>query len=307
MATGMLVAACGAGSGAVTTIAAATTMTAATSTTVRSELAPGSTTAGSTDPALVDRIEDQQAIWEASGIDDYTAVISVYDGNQQSSEDSCGANTSIRVVVEDGAPVEAIDLARFCELDPGDVTLIDDLFDLAMANAGALEEPINFDEEHGFVRYFFAGEGSVEVGVSVEMFQPRPIPAVVGNGPTVTETAAALDRWEQAGIEDYSFDLDVICFCTIGGRFHVVVEDGVPVSVTQQGDSIDPGQYDFIEFTVEGLFELGATWGGGRGPDQIVASFHPDLGYPIDLRVDAITEAVDDEVTVVVHDFTQGE
>jgi hypothetical protein len=138
------------------------------------------------------------------------------------------------------------------------------------------------------------------------MFEPRPLPGVVGTKASMTAVDAARDRWNQAGIDDYSFDLDVVCFCTIGGRFHVVVEDGVPASVTQQGDAIDPGQHDFIDFTVEGLFELAATWGGGLEPDRIVAAFDRELGYPIDLRIDSISEAVDDEVTVVVHDFNQG-
>jgi hypothetical protein len=257
-------------------------------------------------PALVDRLEEQRALWEASGIDDYTAVINVYVGNQQEIDDTCGHNTSIRVVVEDGAPVQAIDLQRFCEVDLGNLALIDDLFDLALANAGAISEPINFDQQYGFVRYFYATDRSVEAGVSVEMFQPRPVRGVVGSEGSMTAASEARDRWEQAGIDDYSFDLDVVCFCTIGGRFHVVVEDGVPVSVTQQGDAIDPGQYDFIEFTVDGLFELAETWGGGLEPDQMVAAFDPELGYPMDLRIDAISEAVDDEVTVVVHDFNHG-
>jgi hypothetical protein len=259
------------------------------------------------DPALIDRMEEQQALWETAGIDDYTAVISVHSGDQQTPDDFCGSNTSIRVVVEDGAPVQAIDLARFCEVDLGNLVLIDDLFVLARANAGAIEEPVNFDEQYGFIRYFYASDRSVEVGVSVEMFQPRPLPGVVGSVASKTETAAARERWERSGSDNYSFSVDVVCFCTIAGRFEVVVEDGVPVSVTQEGKEVDVEQFEFIDFTVEGLFELAGTWGGGTEPDRMVASFDPDLGYPIDLRIDAITEAVDDEVTVVVHDFTRGE
>jgi hypothetical protein len=38
----------------------------------------------------------------------------------------------------------------------------------------------------------------------------------------------------------------------------------------------------------------------------MVAAFDPELGYPMDLRIDAISEAVDDEVTVVVHHFIRG-
>jgi hypothetical protein len=259
------------------------------------------------DPSLIEQIEEHQTIWQASGIDDYTAVISVYSGNEQVFDDTCGSNTSIRVVVEDGAPVQAIDLARFCEVDLANLALIEDLFVLARDNAGAIEEPVNFDERYGFVRYFYASDRSVEVGASVEMFQPRPLPGVVGSEASKTDTAAARERWERSGIDDYSFSVDVVCFCTIAGRFEVVVEGGVPVTVTQEGNEVDAARSDFIEFTVEGLFDLAGTWNGGLEPDRMVASFDPDLGYPIDLRIDAISEAVDDEVTVVVHDFAQGE
>jgi hypothetical protein len=259
------------------------------------------------DPALLDRIEAQRTIWVGAGIDDYTAVISVHSGDQQSSEDSCGSNTSIRVVVEGGAPVQAIDLARMCEVDLDNLVLIDDLFVLATTNSGAIEEPVNFDEQYGFIRYFYASDRSVEVGGAVEMFQPRPLPGVVGSDASKTETAAARERWERSGIDDYSFSVDVVCFCTIAGRFDVVVEGGVPVSVTREAKAVDIEQFEFIEFTVEGLYELAETWNGGNGPDRMVASFDPDLGHPIDLRIDAISEAMDDEVTVVVHDFSRGE
>jgi hypothetical protein len=259
------------------------------------------------DPALLDRIEAQRTIWVGAGIDDYTAVISVHSGDQQSSEDSCGSNTSIRVVVEGGAPVQAIDLARMCEVDLDNLVLIDDLFVLATTNSGAIEEPVNFDEQYGFIRYFYASDRSVEVGGAVEMFQPRPLPGVVGSDASKTETAAARERWERSGIDDYSFSVDVVCFCTIAGRFDVVVEGGVPLSVTREAKAVDIKQFEFIEFTVEGLYELAETWNGGNGPDRMVASFDPDLGYPIDLRIDAISEAMDDEVTVVVHDFSRGE
>jgi hypothetical protein len=259
------------------------------------------------DTDIITRIEEHQAAWDAAGIDDYTAVISMHHGNEQVFDDSCGANTSVRVVVRDGEPVQAIDLQRFCEVEVGDLVLIDDLFALATANAGAIEEPINFDQEYGFIRYFYASDRSVETGATVDMFQPRPVPAAIGSGSSIAAMNDAFERWSQAGIEDYSFDLDVVCFCTIGGRFHIVVEDGIPISVTENGGEIAIETSEFIEFTIDGLFDLAETWGGGLEPDRLVASFDPDLGYPVDLRIDAISEAIDDEVTVVVHNFTRGD
>jgi hypothetical protein len=256
------------------------------------------------DPAVIAGIEEARAVWESAGIDDYTAVITVHDG-REGSGDECGSNTSIRVVVVDGVITQAIDLGRFCEIeDTSGIELIDDLFDMAVTYAGGIEEPIVFDETYGFPSYFYATDRSVDVGAAVQMLEPRPMPAVVGAIEALAEAAAARARWEEAGITDYEFDLDVTCFCTIAGRVHVVVEDGVPVEATSESGPVDTTGFDFLEFTIDGVFDLFTEWGGDTSPDQVVAAFDPELGYPLDVRIDHILEAIDDELSVAVTGLT---
>jgi hypothetical protein len=255
------------------------------------------------DPALVAQIEEQRTKWLASGIDDYTTVISVYSRDSDAAE--CGGNSSIRVIVEDGVPTEAIDVMRFCTIDdPTTLPVIDDLFDLALVNAGAIADPIEFDPGLGYIRSFYASDRSVEAGAYVEMLQPRVIDAALGTGEAMEAVAAAEATWEAAGIDDYTFELDVICFCTISGRFQVAVANSVATTVESDSGPIDLAAPDrFMDYNVEGLFALVTDWGGGQSPDSMLASFDPELGYPVEIRIDSIHNAVDDELTFFVSDF----
>jgi len=186
------------------------------------------------------------------------------------------------------------------------VPVIDDLFEMALANAGAIQDPIEYDEL-GFIRSFYASDRSVEAGAYVEMFQPRLIKAVVGTEQALDAAAAAMATWEAAGIDAYTFQLDVICFCTISGRFQVKVEDGEAVEVTSESGPVDLAAPDsFMEYNVEGLFALLSDWGGGHSPDSMLASFDQDFGYPVEIRIDSIHNAVDDELTFFVSEFTAG-
>jgi hypothetical protein len=38
----------------------------------------------------------------------------------------------------------------------------------------------------------------------------------------------------------------------------------------------------------------------------MLASFDPELGYPVEVRIDSIHNAVDDELTFFVSEFTAG-
>jgi hypothetical protein len=261
---------------------------------------------GEPDAALVAQIEEQRAKWIAAGIDDYTAVISVYTRVPQT--EPCGGSSSIRVTVEEGIPTEAIDVMRFCMLDdPTTMLLIDDLFDLALANAGAITDPIDFDPELGYIRSFYASDRSVETGAYVEVLQPRVIDAALGTGEAMEASAAAEDTWEASGVDDYTFQLDVICFCTISGRFQVTVANGVATEVSSDSGPVDLAAPDrFMEYNVEGLFALVTDWGGGQSTDSMLASFDPELGYPVEVRIDSIHNAVDDELTFFVSEFTAG-
>ena len=255
------------------------------------------------DPSLTAEIEEHQAEWLAAGIDDYTAVISLYEGSGFT--DSCGSNSAIRVTVVDGVVTQAFDVMQFCVVDDlSTAPTIDKVFAAALASAGAITEPVEYDDDLGFIRSFYASDRSVEVSAYVEMFQLGVTEAVLGTELSMAAAETASSTWNAGGIDDYTYTLDVICFCTISGRFQVTVADGEVVEVT----SADTGAVDlespdnFMTYDVEGLFALVDDW-GGQTADNMLAAFDPELGYPVEIRIDSITNAIDDELTFFVSDF----
>jgi Family of unknown function (DUF6174) len=258
---------------------------------------------GEPDPALLAEIEEHRSIWEAAGIDEYTAVISIYEGAY--SNDTCGEDAAVRVTVEGGQVVSAVDVGRFCEVeDTSGLPTIDTVFDHALASAGAITDPIDYDEELGFIRSFYAYDRSVDTGAYIEVFYPGTVTPVLGAQESLDALALAEQAWVSAGVEDYSYQLDVICFCTISGHFEVTVADGEVVEVQSDSGPVDFASPDqFMSYDLEGLFDLAADWGGGSPPDEMLVAFDPELHYPTEVRIDQMSNAIDDELTFFVSEF----
>ena len=112
----------------------------------------------------------------------------------------------------------------------------------------------------------------------------------------------ALDRWESRQISNYSFEIQVGCFCTIAGWTPalVVVSDNAVVAATRLLDNepVPQNELSFIP-TVDKLFDIikSARFGGA---DSISASYDDDLGFPVTVSIDYIEGAVDDEVSYSV-------
>lgn len=255
------------------------------------------------DPELVAEIDRHRTMWEERRPPDYTAVIAIGLGNERS--DECGNNGQIRVVVEAGIIVQAVDLDRKCYIDDlSTVPTVGDVFDLASDVAGAIQGGVGFNEDLGYIEWFTASDRSVEAWGSVELLFDSAVPVAMGTDDSLAAAESALGRWQTRAIESYTMDLEILCFCTISGRFDISVENGEVVSVVAQDGRGDPREFgiDAIDYTVDGLFDVMDSWSGERA-DFIMASFH-ESGYPLDVRIDAIENAVDDELTLVVHNLT---
>lgn len=112
----------------------------------------------------------------------------------------------------------------------------------------------------------------------------------------------AMALWETAGYSDYTFELQVSCFCPqeVVQPVIVVVVDGNPVSVVYRdlpqpvtrelfadADTI-PEMFDLIQSAID------------EGADSLVVEYHPQLGYPVSVSIDWITQAVDEEIAYFV-------
>lgn len=109
-------------------------------------------------------------------------------------------------------------------------------------------------------------------------------------------------KWADAGISHYRFELNIGCFCPYRSQMPLRVEvlDGQIISMVGADGMIildtDPNYAYFAEFaTIEGLFEkLEAVLGGDA--DEVTVTYDADYGFPAQINIDYIKEAVDDEL-----------
>jgi len=110
-------------------------------------------------------------------------------------------------------------------------------------------------------------------------------------------------QWDAAAIDAYAFTLTRLCFCPpeASGPFRVTVEAGAVTRVTLAGEPLDPDRAGGIPLTIDAIFARLLA----LGPDATLSgTWHDDLGYPIDIAVDPIPNAIDDEYSIRIEDFT---
>lgn len=110
--------------------------------------------------------------------------------------------------------------------------------------------------------------------------------------------------WRGQGISSYTFKVSQFCFCgpDTHGTFAVVVRDGRVQSVTdaETGEPRTPNPS--VPLTVEALFAK-VEEAIEQDADQIVVRYDPRLGYPLEIAIDFIARAIDDEVTYKASDL----
>jgi hypothetical protein len=118
-----------------------------------------------------------------------------------------------------------------------------------------------------------------------------------------------LKKWNDANLTHYRFKLSLICFCVFTDQMPLTVEvqDGEVVSVTNQaGETVLPSDdlYQYYEpyLTVDRLFaELGVVLSGEA--EEVLVTYDSTYGYPIDVSIDYIKEAIDDELYIQISDL----
>jgi Family of unknown function (DUF6174) len=118
--------------------------------------------------------------------------------------------------------------------------------------------------------------------------------------------AAQRAKWTAAGVGDYEFTLRWGIFTATAGDYRVTVVDGQSAGVTSLNKPMvspdgPPLDVSDIPATIEEVFDrLEAE----LGADRIVACYDSQLGYPVDVLVDQIFNAVDDELTMAISELT---
>lgn len=122
-----------------------------------------------------------------------------------------------------------------------------------------------------------------------------------------TPLAANREKWAAQGITHYSFNLIVGCFCAFRSQMPLAIEvnDGKVVSIVDNaGQPVDQFADVFDKYnTIEKLFNATEAAQNG-GAEKTTVEYNAEKGYPESVYIDYIEQAVDDEISLTVSNFT---
>ena len=124
------------------------------------------------------------------------------------------------------------------------------------------------------------------------------------------EVADQRAKWESAGVDTYRFTLSWMSML-VAGDFFVTVVDDVPVGFDPADPTLFEGRTDderasvlaFLPATIDEVFE---TLEHFADAERFDVSYDPDLGYPVDVRIDDELLSSDDEFEFGVSDLATG-
>ena len=123
-----------------------------------------------------------------------------------------------------------------------------------------------------------------------------------------SELARNRDKWDAAGIGSYRMNLFIGCFCGFTEKMPLTVEvrSGEVVSMTYDdgtpvGDDMNREFFDRFA-TIDRLFDDMQS-GQTSKADKVEATYDAAYGFPSQVNVDAIQNAVDDEYSVQISNF----
>jgi hypothetical protein len=135
---------------------------------------------------------------------------------------------------------------------------------------------------------------------------PTEIPTDLPTGDS-GDIESARQQWEAAGISHYRFNLNMVCFCAFSENMPLVVEvqDGNVVSMEyQNGNEIDPASLEFFQRyeTIDKIFsELEKAIAAEA--DEVTVTYDDTYGFPEQVDIDFVEEAIDDELVLTISGF----
>lgn len=130
------------------------------------------------------------------------------------------------------------------------------------------------------------------------------VTACIG-GPELQQNRA---KWEGQNIEHYRFTVVASCFCPFAGaQVTYEVQNGQVLNESIQSDpdrQIDPAQASafYQDYnTIDKVFDYLEK--ETKEADQITIDYDPTYGFPTDVSIDRIKEAIDDEMYLTLSNF----
>ena len=122
-----------------------------------------------------------------------------------------------------------------------------------------------------------------------------------------TEIGQNKDKWQDANISHYRYELYISCFCVFNEDMPLIIEvqDGKVVSMEfQSGKEIDPSLLELFDkyATIDRIFaEVEAGLNGAA--DNVVVKYDPTYGFPTEVTIDVEQQAADDELYLTISNF----
>lgn len=116
-------------------------------------------------------------------------------------------------------------------------------------------------------------------------------------------------KWQDADISHYRYNLFVGCFCAFSQDMPLVIEvkDGKLVSmVYQSGKAIEDSNRELFRSyeTMDHIFsELERDINGQA--EEVNVTYDPAYGFPTQVNIDFVKNAVDDELALTVSNFEE--
>ena len=114
-------------------------------------------------------------------------------------------------------------------------------------------------------------------------------------------------KWQDANISHYRYNLSISCFCVFTQDMPLIIEvqDGKVVSMEYtSGNEIDAGSREYFQRfeTIDKVFEQLQKDIGGEA-DEVVVTYNANYGFPEEVKIDYVLEATDDEIWLTISDF----
>ena len=122
-----------------------------------------------------------------------------------------------------------------------------------------------------------------------------------------TEIGQNKEKWQNANISHYRYQLHISCFCIFVEDMPLIIEvkDGEVVSMEfQSGKEIDPSLHETFDkyATIDRFFaELETDINGAA--DVVTAKYDETYGFPTEVTIDFVEEATDDELYLTLSNF----
>lgn len=112
------------------------------------------------------------------------------------------------------------------------------------------------------------------------------------------ELARARERWAVSGLEQYTVELGVVCFCPVelAGPFVVTVDAGAITAIAYADSALASGDIPpgAAVLTVDQVFDEIETWIGQA--DEVRVTYDADTGIPTDVWIDPSFQMADEEL-----------